>query len=276
MKKEELLQVQTIVKEILSSVVKICENHNIDYYLMFGTLIGAVRHKDIIPWDDDVDIGMTRENCNLFLKYAKKELDKKYDIMIMGSGSNETYFEVKIFQKNALYCIEGAERLNIANHVLIDIFVLDNIKPQSKSSKKLIKVLSLISLNKDEKKLILLSRKNKSVFTKLIDTICLLFLHFIRSVFREKNIQKIIFRMCVDKTNDSDLVGCALFLENCTWNKSFFAEKIKLQYGNNYYFAPKEFDKVLRITYGDYMQLPPEDKRYKPDLNKWIFEIIER
>ena len=60
--------------EVLSVIREICERHNILWFADYGTLLGAVRHKGFIPWDDDMDIGMTRDNLNNFIKYAKDEL----------------------------------------------------------------------------------------------------------------------------------------------------------------------------------------------------------
>ena len=69
--------------EVLSVIREICERHNILWFADYGTLLGAVRHKGFIPWDDDMDIGMTRDNLNNFIKYAKDELPDEYKLLCM-------------------------------------------------------------------------------------------------------------------------------------------------------------------------------------------------
>ena len=67
--------------EILEEFERICEKHNLEYFAIYGTAIGAVRHQGFIPWDDDIDVGMLREDYEKFLEIAKKELGEKYQIM---------------------------------------------------------------------------------------------------------------------------------------------------------------------------------------------------
>jgi lipopolysaccharide cholinephosphotransferase len=78
MEKEDLRKVQLIQLEILKEAVRICDRHNIDYWLAGGTQLGAVRHNGFIPWDDDLDIAMLRANYEKFLHFASKELDTQY------------------------------------------------------------------------------------------------------------------------------------------------------------------------------------------------------
>lgn len=87
----ELKTVQKIMKETLFDIIDVCEKYEIEYFLMYGTLLGAVRHQGIIPWDDDIDIGMTRNNYNKFLEVASKELEGKYTIRIMGGGQEVSF-----------------------------------------------------------------------------------------------------------------------------------------------------------------------------------------
>lgn len=78
MDQDLLREVQLVQLDILNEVDKICKNNNIKYFLIGGTLLGAVRHGGFIPWDDDLDIAMFREDYNKFLNVCKKELDDAY------------------------------------------------------------------------------------------------------------------------------------------------------------------------------------------------------
>ena len=102
MTREDLKRVQQIGTEMLFDVADICERYNIQYFLMYGTLLGAVRHQGPIPWDDDVDIGMTRENYDKFLEVAPKELDSRNEIHIMG-GEYKVFIANKDWEKRHAY-----------------------------------------------------------------------------------------------------------------------------------------------------------------------------
>ena len=75
---EELTQLHQVLYEILEEIVRICDKHNIPYFVIGGTAIGALYDKAILPWDDDIDIGMKREDYNKFLQIASQELREPY------------------------------------------------------------------------------------------------------------------------------------------------------------------------------------------------------
>lgn len=155
MKVEDLRIVQEIATEILFDIVDVCEKNNIEYFMLYGTLIGAVRHQGMIPWDDDIDIGMTRENYEKFLSIADKQLAAENQMILM--GSKHTLSEIKVGRRGTYYCIKGTEELNIANQITVDIFLIDYVKEKSPIqqgiSKKVRWFLRMCSLNWDEKSL---------------------------------------------------------------------------------------------------------------------------
>ena len=90
--------------DILNEFDRICRKYNIKYSLDGGTLLGAVRHKGFIPWDDDIDVSMSRENYNKFLEVQKKELKKsKYYVDSMETNDNNFTLYAKMKRKNTTY-----------------------------------------------------------------------------------------------------------------------------------------------------------------------------
>lgn len=273
---EDLKRVQEIDYELLCVVDDICKKHHIQYFLFYGTLLGAVRHQGVIPWDDDVDIAMTRKNYLRFYKIAKDELNlDKYFIKIMGSGSLDYVSELKVGRVGTTYCMSGTEKTDVMHNVFLDVFCMDYVKPLSTRSfafrSKLWGVLRLVKLNWSEKQLLSICIDKSGHSLKVFYKIGLLLMHAFRFVVGERSIERFGYYLFVDKTNTSNQMMAVSSLSRNIYNADWLMENLQLPYNEVFLPVPKHYDSVLKTDYKNYMELPPEDKRYNKHMIDWVF-----
>lgn len=254
-----LRDAQMLMVDILQDVHNLCEKYGIKYFLDAGTLIGAVRHKGFIPWDDDVDIGMPREDYNKFLEIAKKELP---DHLFLQTFETDKYYDVypvpcKVRYNNTIFLEEHAkENHNMHNGVYIDVFPYDSL-PKYNFIYKIQRGLSY-NILKSFKRLRdmpeKLSFKNKLTFT---------FYKLVTKIFPYKRREK--FFNYLIKWNDpkSKYMGYGVdtFWSEYVYKKEDYFDLAKLEFEGKYFYGPKNYDAILTQLYGDYMTMPKEEDR---------------
>jgi lipopolysaccharide cholinephosphotransferase len=280
MTQNDVNEIQRIDTELLQNVKQICDRHNIEYFLVYGTLLGAVRHGGPIPWDDDIDIGMTRDNYMKFLEIAAEELDPRNQINIMGSGVTKYLSELKIGRKNTWFYLEGTRNLDIMRQIQLDIFMFDYIKPLKPKQKRrcelVRKILYISKLSWDEKRLIIMCTEKNRRVNKALRAVVLTLAHSIRLVFGEARLEKFIYKMLVDETRTSGQMGIVYLGGKIrTWPAESFLSLTPMDYAGLSVSVPACYDKLLTDIYGDYMKLPPEDKRYRKNFDRFVVEIEE-
>ena len=130
-KEGELLQLHEVLYELLGEIHRICAKHGIPYFLIGGSAIGLYYDKAILPWDDDLDIGMTREDYNRFLSIASQELSPEYFLSYIDTDFHTPFFYAKV-KKNGTLFVEGRyKNLEMHHGIFVDIFPFDKI-PQNK------------------------------------------------------------------------------------------------------------------------------------------------
>ena len=222
----ELEELKKLQIEILDDVVEFCEQNKINYWLNCGTLLGAIRHKGYIPWDDDIDIGMLRKDYDIF-KEKYNKANRKYR---------------KIGEKLA---------------VNIDIFVYDNAPDDIKTTNKMYRKIKILEALNIVKKVPYSTKKNH-LFVNILRFPC----HYILKLFPKscfsKEIVKISKKYIDKKTN---YIGSFSSLDRIHSRKSIFESFIKVKFEGKEYNAPIGYDELLTDFYGDYMKLPPTEKQ---------------
>lgn len=251
MKKEiEVEELKQIQLDILKFVDEFCKDNNLRYFLAYGTLLGAVRHKGYIPWDDDIDILMFREDYEKFVttfvdanyKVFATELNPKYPYPFAKVGDTRTYFEEEI--KDV-----------IDTGVNIDIFPLDYL-PEDKV-KNITKKRNFLQKIWIAKRLPRLKRRGFVKNAVLAVSQLLLSVFSIRFIVKqlEKNAKKYNLR----KTSICGNV--AYGYDPDIYPSADFEESVCLTFENTAFPCPKNYDNVLKIMFGDYMKLPPKEKQ---------------
>lgn len=245
-------EIKSIEINILSYVASLCEKHNLRYFLAYGTLIGAIRHKGFIPWDDDIDIAMPRDDYNRLLSIMRGE-NEKYECLI--PLENGYFYEfAKVIDKTT----SVQEKYTIKAHcgVWIDIFPLDGLKKNDKLSHYLLVLFNrcrAAAVNKN------FPHKTKGMFVLaeyLFWILCRLIGYKPFLKWSMKLAQKY-------KYDDSDIVGYASSYpaNNKYLKKEWFSESLKVYFEKRQFNIPIGYHEYLTTQYGDYMQLPPENKR---------------
>lgn len=260
-----LKKVQSIELEILKDFIKLCDKHDIQYFGIAGTGIGALRHKGFIPWDDDIDVAMLRKDYIRFKEVVKKEINDKYYLLDTEEDENYPLMTSRLIKRNTKFREFSLKDVECDFGIFLDIYPLDNLADDSKALKKQAIMAWFLS-----KILILRSVKYpyvpfKGIKRKIIHIICTI-IHYLLVVFgmSKKKIYTKCKHVCT-KYNDveTDSVGF-LCDTNPYWNTIKRCEiypLVKLEYEGIYVNFPKNLHGLLKNQYGDYMQLPPVEKR---------------
>lgn len=263
--KELLRKLQLTQVEMLDEIVRICNKYELQYFLIGGTLLGAVRHKGFIPWDDDLDIAMPRKDYNKFIKIAKKELNEKYYLHDIEFDSKYWVSFVKVRKYNTIFePIQDSTIDTKYKGVYVDIFPLDNAN-REKSLFQDIQAKICKGLTSFQYR-----RSHATMITKTPFGIKLLYP--LLSLFSIKCISKIINNvMQLNKNENSKYfinIGSFINVHKQTMLKEKYLPSTELEFEGKKYSVPNDYDYVLKRLYGDYMKLPPEEKRVTHNPNR--------
>lgn len=253
----QIEELKAIQLEILQSIHDFCQENDLIYMLAFGTLLGAVRHKGFIPWDDDIDIMMPRKDYEQFVQSYKHSYYKVYDYR-----KDEDYVHpyAKVADTRTLL-IEKANMKDIG--INIDIFPLDGLADTREGAVDFLKSLTPIK-NKFRMKVLKPSPKNvwwKRIAIQLSKLLVL-------NVSLKSLAQEINQRISDNPHKDSAYMGTPSGTDphaiNNIYERELFDSYITLPFEDRSFLAPVGYDQILRNYYGDYMQLPPIEKRTSP------------
>ncbi len=255
MRELSLKEIQYYGLKILLHVHDFCSKHDIQYSLAYGTLIGAVRHKGFIPWDDDIDIVMTRENFNRFVREYKSNDDYR---LVSPDDENSFIAFARVCDVKETLIDTRTPWCSYDTGVWIDVFPVDSISDNEEEHKsqwhKLHRLWTLITIARGAKA----STKNYKKWNKPSYLIWLKKILFLNgSLVRWANkrfISKITSSKFESSSHCAQLACCD---EYGFYEKNDFVEYTSLEFEGYQLSVIKEYDKVLRFLYGDYMQLPP-------------------
>lgn len=263
MSKEIMMkEMQEISLEILKLIADICETQKLRYYLMYGTLIGAVRHQGYIPWDDDVDIMMPRPDYDKLLSYLTAHLENYPHLKVFNHDTcaEYPYMITRISDDRYHIVMENEEDYGMG--IFIDIYPFDGLGNEKEEALKYgLKGDRLSSLCYQATRKRFAIENTKSFFRKIIK-----YPVFVYSKIRGKEqFQGKLESLARKKDYDKSVfVGCVVWLSGGgkdIFKRKWFDEYIMLPFDKYEFRVPKEYDKILKHIYGNYMELPPEKDR---------------
>ncbi len=250
-------EIWAIELDLLKEFIRVCKKYGLTYYAIGGTLLGAVRHKGFIPWDDDIDIVMPRKDYNQLLKVSQKEFNEPYFLQTAETEYKFWRSHIQIRNSNTTGAILIDVPHNINRGIFIDVFPLDSIPDSKRKRTKIAKRLKYIKWFGDTlyywngskwsnlnmlqriKKTIMLIPNNDKVYKKL---------------YHQFN--KVICKM--SHIGGKQVAHLALgYREKTIWDKSSFEDSIEMVFHDIKINIPIGYKDVLKKHYGSsYMDIP--------------------
>ena len=260
-------EMQAVELEILKVLSNICEEQNLDYFLMYGTLLGAARHKGFIPWDDDLDIMMKRSDYDKLLKYLVEHEKELMPYKLFSKVNNPEYpFMISRFCDTRYKYVANNEK-DCGMGLFVDIYPLDGAGHSWKEVKKKGNYFRFLS-----SMCFLASREHffvdhveYSSKMSIKQTVIKIPLYLIAKVtgveFWFKRLEKLKDKY---KYDECEFVGPTTWQSDYrrdVMKKEWVDETIFVQFEDSKFRAPKRYKDVLKHKYGNYMEMPPVEKR---------------
>ena len=244
-----LEELRSIQLDLLQKTAEFCENNGLRYFLCGGTLIGAIRHKGYIPWDDDIDIAMPRPDYDRFAKIFNRP-ENYYQVVNMETNPDYAYAFAKVYDNRTE--LKELHYNGIPFGVYIDIFPADGVKYAAQIRKIMLlhKVLNAKKANYSKRKLF------KIIANTLAKLILLPFSAHQIAKWMDDEARRYTFGSLPMAGVIANSLGIGEMVD-----KSVFDCDVYREFEGREYRVPIGYDTWLRSVYGDYMQLPPEEHR---------------
>ncbi len=253
---DDLKRLHQDLLTILLELDRICKKYNIRYFLSGGTLLGAIRHKGFIPWDDDIDIEMMRHDYDKFCKICESELnEKKFFLQTQKNDKNYNWVYGKLRLKGTEYIRVGQEHLKQKTGIFIDIFPIDNTINKKVSQ-------YIINTGCETCRSILWSNVGVKTSKRFLEKIKYMILSKI-----PRKIAINVFEYLAKLYNNIDTkykVFYNLKLKNrkCyIYQSKWYEDQLNVEFEKYKFPIPIGYKHILQMYYGDYMKLPEKDKR---------------
>ena len=275
MKLPDLKNLHTANLLLLQELERVCKKNGVRYFLDYGTLLGAIRHQDFIPWDDDVDLLVLREDYDTFLAACRRDLLPSFQL-VEYTQMNGFFWDfitrVEIIDSRLhKETPEDRQYGNLQNRVGADIFILDKA-PRNPFLFKLmvfgVKLMYLLAMGHR-------SRLDLNKYS-IPERIPVWIFSCIGRCFRLERIfgwQLKLCRLCYSGNSSVRMKTNALIRElEYRFDEKWFTRSAPVSIRNLQFPAPAGWDRVLQTIYGDYMTPPPTSERYPihSEENYWI------
>ena len=243
---------------ILEYFDELCKKNNLKYSLIYGTLIGAIRHNGFIPWDDDIDVAMPRKDFEILCSILKKENNSNFFLQTNETEKNYYYTFAKLRLNNTIFKEDRTSKLNINQGIFIDIFPFDNVPSNKRLRKRINFKFRLYKTIIDSK---IIKIKTRHGLNKIIAFFFRLFFCWLKLQNAHNKLDKIL-----KKTNSIEPIGiknyyCFKKHENLYFPINMFENLDRHIFENRDFSIIKEYDSFLKKIYGNYMELPPLSQR---------------
>lgn len=253
---------QCLELDMVKEFVRICTKYNLNYFMAGGTFLGAVRHKGFIPWDDDVDIGMYRNDYEKFLRIAETELNVPYKIQTyQNTDSHHYYFSHIVDTRYKVRRLGSLDKRE--EYVWIDIFPYDGLPNGIKGNLFYLRLLfcrfCYHMANFDK---INIARTDRATWQKVALKLLFVF-HRLCKFDKNKWIDKIDTLLKSNDLQNCDRVMSfmGVKLQKEIFPRSVYDDLIEYTFEDINLKGPEDSNTVLRQMYGEYMKLPPENQR---------------
>ncbi len=254
--------VRNVQLDMLNKIAEFCDRNGLRYFLSGGTLLGAIRHQGFIPWDDDIDINMPRPDCERLMQLTQGRLD---DYILAEPDMDGFSLECEYYRLYDFHTVienfsGGFEKKYPAYHpIFIDIFPIEGLpRNKRKTALHYAKIVTLRKMQRSAGLDHMVARNFAAHIFHVVSRIPAKAVGYKRwSIMIQNAAKKYSF-------DDAEYIGVMTAPVHTTEErviKKDYLEPIEVMFEGKYYHAPKNYDTYLTQLYGDYMQMPPEEKR---------------